>query len=386
MKDEFVRCSPLEVSTGWMYGFLAPVPLPERGPDPRPALDDALRPALAAAPCFVTFSGGRDSSAVLAAATDLARREGHALPVPVTRVYPQLPETDETSWQEAVVDHLGLPEWIRLEFSAEETDLLGEAAQDGLRRRGLLWPPALQAHGAMFSRIGPGSLVTGEGGDAVLGMHRVTPLVMMRRRAASRRRLVPPVLTALAPRGVRRAIARRMVRTSVQSRWLTSAALADHARRAADDASAEPLRYDNATWLVTRRRSFATISHNHAAAAAEFGLTASDPLLDRGFVAALAHAGGRWGYPGRTAVMQALFADVLPGPVLARSTKASFNFAHTGSATREFARSWDGSGVDPELVDPERLREVWLSNSPTMAAGVLLHGAWLATQGVAAWG
>ena len=66
---------------------------------PREALDDAIRPALVDGPCYVTFSGGRDSSAVLAAATALARREGHALPVPVTRVYPDLPDTDESDWQ-----------------------------------------------------------------------------------------------------------------------------------------------------------------------------------------------------------------------------------------------------------------------------------------------
>jgi hypothetical protein len=79
--------------------------------------------------------------------------------------------------------------------------------------------------------------------------------------------------------------------------------------------------------------------------------------------------------------MQALFSDVLPQAVLCRTTKASFNHAHAGAATREFARTWDGRGVDEELVDVERLRSVWLSDQPTMAAGVLLHSAWLATTG-----
>ena len=104
----------------------------DRSGTPREALDDAIRSALVHGPCYVTFSGGRDSSAVLAAATALARREGHALPVPVTRIYPDLPDTDESDWQRAVIDHLGLTEWVRLELRDGESELLGPAARDAL--------------------------------------------------------------------------------------------------------------------------------------------------------------------------------------------------------------------------------------------------------------
>ena len=62
---------------------------------------------------------------MLAAATALARREGHELPVPVTRIYPDLPDTDESDWQRAVIDHLGLTEWVRLELRNGESELLG---------------------------------------------------------------------------------------------------------------------------------------------------------------------------------------------------------------------------------------------------------------------
>jgi asparagine synthase (glutamine-hydrolysing) len=173
------------------------------------------------------------------------------------------------------------------------------------------------------------------------------------------------------------------MQTSAQRRWLRPAAFARHVRLAAADVTAEPLPYGAATRSVARLRSFATISHNHAAAAAEYAIRASEPLLDHRFVAALARAGGLTGYPGRTATMQALFSDVLPQAVLCRTTKASFNHAHAAAATRAFARSWDGCGVDEELVDVERLRSVWLSDQPTMATGVLLHGAWLASTGLA---
>lgn len=372
----------MEVATGWVYGSVPTAPATmarDSTRTARDALDDAIRPALVDGPCYVTFSGGRDSSAVLAAATALARREGHALPVPVTRVYPDLPETDESEWQHAVVDHLGLTEWVRLELRDGESDLLGPAARDALVSRGVLWPPALQSHGVMFEHLRGGSLLTGEGGDAVLGARRVTPLAALLLRRRPDRELVRYAAVAALPRRARQRSARRIMRQSVQRRWLRPAAFEQHVRLAAADATAEPLSYGAATRSITRQRSFATISHNHAAAAAEFGIRASDPLLDDHFVSALARAGGLTGFPGRTATMQALFSDVLPQAVLCRTTKAAFNHAHTGAATREFARTWDGSGVDVEAVDVERLRSVWLSDEPTMAAGVLLHSAWLAS-------
>ncbi len=385
--DPFVRPEPLEVATGWVYGSV-PVADPASPPSdtlgtPREALDDAMRPALADGPCYVSFSGGRDSSAVLGAATSLARREGHALPIPVTRVYPDLPDTDESDWQRAVVDHLGLTEWVRLELRDGESDLLGAVARDALASRGALWPPALQTHGVMFEHLRGGSLLTGEGGDAVLGSHRITPLRVLMRRKRPDRALIKYTATAALPRAVRQRSAQRMLRTSVQGRWLRPAAFERHVRLAAADYTGQPLRFDSATRAITRQRTFATIVHNHSAAAAEYGIRASDPLLDDRFVSALARAGGATGFPGRTAAMQALFSDVLPQAVLRRATKASFNHAHSGAATREFARTWDGCGVDEELVDVERLRSVWLSDEPTMGTGVLLHSAWLASEGLA---
>ncbi|GAB3254606.1 asparagine synthase-related protein [Nocardioides dilutus] len=372
----------MEVATGWVYGSVPAALPPQGGRTPREALDDAIRPALVDGPCYVTFSGGRDSSAVLAAATALARREGHAVPVPVTRVYPDLPDTDESAWQRAVVDHLGITEWIRLELRDGESDLLGPAARDALGSRGVLWPPALQTHGVMFEHLGGGSLLTGEGGDAVLGARRITPLAVLLRRRRPDKALVRYSAAAALPRRVRQRYAQRVLQASVQRRWLRPAAFEGHVRLAAADAAAEPFHYGAATRSITRRRSFAIISHNHAAAAGEYGIRASDPLLDPRFVAALARAGGVTGFPGRTATMQDLFSDVLPQAVLCRTTKASFNSAHAGEATREFARTWDGQGVDEDMVDVERLRSVWLSDEPTMATGVLLHTAWLASAGL----
>ncbi len=99
--------APRDVAWGWIFGYERPGPATHRpDPDPVRALRDALRPALRQAPCVISFSGGRDSSLLLAVAVDLAAREGHAPPVAVTFRYPGDHDSDESSWQHLVVDHL----------------------------------------------------------------------------------------------------------------------------------------------------------------------------------------------------------------------------------------------------------------------------------------
>jgi len=39
-----------------------------------------------------------------------------------------------------------------------------------------------------------------------------------------------------------------------------------------------------------------------------------------------------------------------------------------------------GTGIDPELVDPDALRAAWSGPSPSLAAGTLLQDAWLSAQ------
>ena len=87
---------------------------------PRAALEAAIRPLVRCAPCVVGFSGGRDSSALLAVAVALAAREGLDPPVPVSFRFPHA-ETRESEWQELVVRHLGLAEWARVEIDDGST-------------------------------------------------------------------------------------------------------------------------------------------------------------------------------------------------------------------------------------------------------------------------
>ncbi len=120
-----------------------PVPLPEldRALTPLEALERAVLPGLLEPPCMVDFSGGRDSSIVLATATRVARKRGLSLPVPSTNLFPALPDTHESEWQEIVIRHLGLPDWHRRTFD-NELELLGPLATSVMARHGLVAPAA----------------------------------------------------------------------------------------------------------------------------------------------------------------------------------------------------------------------------------------------------
>jgi asparagine synthase (glutamine-hydrolysing) len=149
----------------------------------------------------------------------------------------------------------------------------------------------------------------------------------------------------------------------------------------ADDLASEPLRASHSlSWLLRRRASVAA-SKNYRLLAAEFGVSLVQPLLGAEFVDALATAAGPLGFASRTEAMRRLVGDLLPDAALTRATKAYFNRAFLGESTREFAREWDGSMLDPDLVDPELLRQEWLSKFPSATSGLLLQSAWLAGNG-----
>lgn len=382
----YFQLSSFEIATSWVHGSLNAPAIPQTPAAPREALDDVLRPALVHGPCFVSFSGGRDSSAILAAATALARREGHADPVPVTEFYPDVPDADEADWQRLVVDHLDLTEWVRLPIRGE-SDLLGDGARSSLLRRGVLWPPPFHVKDRLFETVAGGALLTGEGGDEVIGPRRTTPLTLLvRKRRRPRPELLAATAAALAPGPVRRLRVRRQMTGDGQQPWLRPAVALRHRRLLSADEAAEPLPWDRSIWWVRHRRAVEAVVTNYDALGAEFGVRVGHPLLERGFLGALAHFGGRWGFAGRTALMRILFADVLPDEILRRSSKASFDRAYMGEPTRDFARGWDGSGVDTALVDPEALRAAWLSVRPSTLSGTLLQQAWLAAQPVSAGG
>lgn len=363
-----------------MHGRV-PIQIPaSQGVRPREALESVILRCFEKGRVFVLFSGGRDSSAILATAVHVARREGLPLPVPVTEWFPDLPEANEDRWQSMVIEHLAVSEWLRIDRT-RDADLLGEASQASLRRRGLLWPAPLHPKTSLLRLIGPGAVLTGEGGDEIFGPRRITPLhyVHLRRGGSSRREVWTRAAKVFTPGPLRRrSIARDIVRAAASvSPWLRPEAVQESARLIARDIGSEPVHWGRSIRWYPGIRALDRGESNYRLLGQEFDQQIVAPLLEPTFLAALADFGGALGMRSRTAWMEELFSDVLPAPVLRRRSKASFNTAYFGPGVRAFADEWDGRGVDHELVDAERLRQEWLTPSPRAMAAMLLHAAWL---------
>lgn len=365
----------MEVAGGWVNGY-DPVP-PPPGPheSPRSVLDRSLLTHLRQSPCLVAFSGGRDSSVLLAAAVTLARREGLPLPVPITLSYPDAPDSGEEQWQRAVLDHLDITDRIVLTVH-DEHDPLGPVATPVLQRYGLVWPPNFAPTVRMMTMARGGTLLTGEGGDEAFGLKRVTPLTKLLK---SRGRVPPGVyadmLGALAPAALRRRAARR---GRYRRPWLRPEVEETLAHRDTADLTSFALHAGRNTWQFATRRCARIAYETVRVLGADMDVTYVQAFAEPDLVAAVAAEGGFFGWTGRAATMRALFGDLLPREVLERRTKALFANAVFTHHTREFARTWNGSGVDTDLVDPDALRETWLSDDPHAPSMSLLQQAWLA--------
>jgi asparagine synthase (glutamine-hydrolysing) len=378
--DSLYVMSPIEVLWGYVFGHAGTLPPPTRDvTDARRVLEDVVRDALLRQPCGVAFSGGRDSSAVLAVATHVARRDGLPDPLPITRRFPGVASADEVEWQEAVVRHLGLTDWHRIDFH-DELDVVGPIAAHHLLEHGVVWPPAIAGDVPLVDAVPGGSVIDGEGGDDVLGetMHRVGPLSrLIRAPRPVRWRRVRAALGALAPAPVRGRHARERRREQPIA-WLRPAAQ-DALLAAVDRAERDrPLSFATSVRTVPQRRAQVLGARNRRILARAKDVEFSSPLLHPDFVHALARDGGVLGPGDRTAVLRALLADLLPDEVLTRTSKAFFTRCYMARHTREFAARWTGEGVDHELVDAEELRRVWLSETPSPPTAALLQTAWLA--------
>jgi asparagine synthetase B (glutamine-hydrolysing) len=354
--------------------------LPESPSSERDALTAAILPALQRAPCAISFSGGLDSSLVLALAVRVARAHGLPDPVPVSLRFPSVASTEESSWQQLMVAHLGLAEWERIVIE-DELDLLGDIASGALSRHGLLWPANAHFHDPVFARANRGSVLTGLDGDGLFGAWR-----WQRARAA----LADPrgrtprdalrILLALSPPSVRAAplLWRRPFRAS----WLRPHARLRLRARAAREAATEPSRWDERVAWYARRRYLQLGVYSLGLLASDHDVQVVHPLLDRFFLAALAARGGATGFGDRRQAMRALFGDLLPPELLTRRTKGEFGRALWGPRSRAFAAHWDGQGLDLGLIDPDELRRVWGTPNPPLSAATLLQAAWLARSAV----
>jgi asparagine synthase (glutamine-hydrolysing) len=375
--DSFLP-GPLEIATGRLLGATEPAPLPAHdGATPLAALREAIRPAFTSGQCFVTFSGGRDSSAVLAVAVDVARREGYPPPVAITVRFRDTPGAGEPEWQELVVRHLGLTDWLVHEVE-DELDVVGPVATEFLLRHGVRYPAHSCLWAFLLGQAQGGTLLTGLGGDQVFS----TPLAFLRgQRTGGRRPRVydfQRLAFAASPRPLRRSVLRRR---ATQLPWLRPAAQQAFAAASAASAANAAISFPGHLATVSRPRTMLGMRRTLEVLAQENEARIAHPLVDPRFLAALAHAGGRLGFGSRTTAMRAVFGKepLLPDALLSRERKAVFHLAYTRRPTREFAKTFDGTGLDPELVDVERLRAEWLAPVPNFASALALQAAWLAS-------
>lgn len=369
---------PLEIASGLLHGAEDgwSALTDETTASPREALEQAVLQGLERAPCIVSFSGGRDSSAVLAVATHVARSHGLADPIPVSLRFRRVATADEADWQEMVVQHLGLQDWDRC-YLDEQMDVLGPFAQQVLQHHGLLWPLNAHFHLPVVDRAAGGSLLTGVGGDEVLLPSDWARVNRVRAGSTSRRPLDPiRLLVASGPPALRARWFRRKL-GSLDMPWLRKEAqrglLVDFAR----DAAAEPVAWDRwlrEAWWPHRTRVVGASSLAKLATTRHVRLV--QPLEDPAFLAALARTHGAEGFSSRTQAMQELFGDLLPAALISRRTKSWFDAAFMAQSTREFAAAWDGSGVDAEVVNQEALAAMWRSDDIDPRSLLLLQHVW----------
>jgi asparagine synthase (glutamine-hydrolysing) len=372
----------LEAAVGYPLGGTArPTPrLAPAGDEPLAALTRAIERTLDNGSPAVAFSGGRDSSLLLAVAARICRRAGLEPPLPITLCAPEhLPEADERRWQELVVEHLQIPYWRRIPIQGE-LDLIGPYARRHLLRDGVLFPANAHSVVPMFEAAGRRCLLVGLGGDVLLSppqWRSINDLLARRRRPEPRD--LARLLACGVPRQVR-GLARSISPQRLEElEWLRPAARSGLARSVKTGCE-QPVWWRSAVRHLAACRHVVLPLRAQKRLAEVSGHELSAPLLDPGFVGALARAGGRCGWGSRTATMDALARDLLPSELVGRKTKAYFNRVFFGEESRAFAVAWSGGGLDERLVDPEALRREWLSDVPDFRTALLLQSAWLADR------
>jgi asparagine synthetase B (glutamine-hydrolysing) len=370
--------SPLELAIGTPLGAGPTRHEPDLGArreSPWEALVEAFAPVLAQPPVLLAFSGGRDSSLLLAAAVVCAQRHGLPATIPITYRNESAPGMQEDAWQRLAIERHSIQDWERID-GLDELDFLGPVARAALLRHGARYTPNAHFVVPLARRARGGTLVLGLGGDELLAGWRWSERadVLARRRRLGMSSLGTVLLGATPPAARRLLFARRI--ESLDAPWLTERARRELPRAAAEQQD-QPIRWDRfLAWSVRRRRLIVTLE-TLASLAADEGARLSLPMLDNRFLGALAHAGGAHGWSGRTAAMSAIAAGQLAPETIERRSKAHFDEVYWGPESRAFARSWSGAVPAPELVDAERLRREWLGERPRSRAAMLLQATWL---------
>jgi asparagine synthetase B (glutamine-hydrolysing) len=286
-------------------------------------------------------------------------------------------ESDERDWQELVVRHLGLKDWLRFEVD-DELDAVGPVARDSLRRHGLLWPFNAHFHAPLLRAAAGGSLLTGIGGDELFGGSPTRVSMLLARRVRPNVRDLARVGLAFGPRRVRSAVLAR--RLPLPFYWLHPAAQRQVAAAWGKQAAAEPRRWRDQVHWWRRLRYFRIGLTSLALLAEDENVNLVHPFAADTVATALSRTADKVGPQDRAAAMKLIVADLLPDTVLERSTKAQFDAVFWNRHSRDFVTRWDGQGADRDLVDLDVLRALWSSSNPPAQTFTQLQAAWLASE------
>jgi asparagine synthetase B (glutamine-hydrolysing) len=340
--------------------------------DPRETLEAAILEALNHPPCGVAFSGGRDSSALLAVAVSVARRHQLAQPVAITNTYAD-PSTDESEWRCIVLDHLSVESIDVLVHDEHVT--VGDQAERMYRANGLQFPANAVSHMTLAELVPGGTLLTGAGGDELFAS-RADPFFRWFRH----KRPNPKDLVSLGRSKMPGAAARVGQDLLSAHHWIRQSVRADLALQVGEASLAYPGRYSAGLRRWVTDRYFIAGRQSLDAAGSVAGASIVAPFLDRRFMAAWASRNGPSGPRNRTAAMEELFGDLLPVSILGRMSKAEFSAAFHRVDER-FLAEWGGEGVPLDLVDVEALRREWSSPTPHFATTMMLQDAYFTWKG-----
>jgi asparagine synthase (glutamine-hydrolysing) len=353
---------PIEIVCGAVLGKDDSIPAPPRlGITPRAALERLLVPALNRPPCGVSFSGGRDSSAVLAAAAEVASLHGLPAPIPVSLRFPGIEDTDETSYQEMVVAHLGLRDWVILE-PGNSLDIVGELATNLTRRHGLLYPANLHFHVPILEAVSGGTLLTGLGGDEIMGAH---PSHLLAATLVGKRKPGRTALREFAERYILRERPRKEIRRAHEPLfpWLVPAAKQELLDRIVEWLTSDYLSASrNLTESTYRMRYLHRAMADMQRVAGDYSVVVGHPFLDPGFVGTIAQRVGWTGPASRTELLESVFGDLLPPELVRRTSKAQFDDIFWTSVAAETVQTLPVD-ILSETVDGPALLEFWRSDA-----------------------
>jgi asparagine synthase (glutamine-hydrolysing) len=376
--------TPLEIGSHMIFGTASDLDLPAPEP-PIAALERTIRAALLNPPCLVTFSGGRDSSAMLGLAARVAEREGLQAPIALTAEFPGAARSEELEWQELVMRRVKVSDWVRRSYG-DELDLVGSTSTQLMRRDGLAYPFNLHLMAPLIAEARGGSLITGVGGDQYLAAAGGFRDVLARRRRPSKRELVNTAV-GLSPDAVRKRLLRDDVTQTFP--WLTAEGNARLSSRVLERELDTPIRWNLDLRQRWRSRSMRLNLASLERVARQLSVQLVHPFADDGFVASIATAGGAFGFRTRAEVMTLLFGDLMPDVLNRRPTKAAFDEVLWTAHSRDFVGSLEPGELDDAitslglsgLVDTEALLVHWRTPMPEATSFLLLQACWLVLRG-----